>query len=116
MWLARRGGAKTLFFTWQNLQRHYPPPFSWIERYVLQRADAAIAGNTEAAQVLQAKGYGGPVHVIPQFGVDPELYHPDAPARTESFTIGYVGGPTSWLSTARWPSMRRGPRATCRLT
>jgi len=94
MWLGRRAGAATLFFTWQNLRRHYPAPFSWIERYVLRRADAAIAGNQEAVQVLKAKGYRGPVELIPQFGVDPELYTPatDQTERTDrTFTIGYVG-------------------------
>lgn len=94
MWLGRRAGAATLFFTWQNLCRRYPAPFSWIERYVLRHADAAMAGNQEAVQVLQAKGYGGPVKAIPQFGVDPELYAParDQTERAErTFTIGYVG-------------------------
>lgn len=76
MWLGRRSGAKTLFFTWQNIRRWYPPPFSWVERYVLGHADAAIAGNREAVDVVQAKGYTGRIEVIPQFGVDPELYRP----------------------------------------
>ncbi|MFQ5344200.1 MAG: glycosyltransferase [Anaerolineae bacterium] len=94
MWLGRRTGARMLFFTWQNLHRRYPPPFSWIERYVLRHADAAIAGNQEAVQVLKDKGYRGPVELIPQFGVDPELYAPatDQTERTDrTFTIGYVG-------------------------
>ena len=69
-------GVRTLFFTWQNLHRRYPPPFAWMERYVLRHADAAIAGNQEAAEVLRAKGYTGPIAVIPQFGVDPELFRP----------------------------------------
>ena len=47
--------AQTLFFTWQNLLRQYPPPFSWMESYVLQHSDYAIAGTAEAAQVLRAK-------------------------------------------------------------
>jgi glycosyltransferase involved in cell wall biosynthesis len=93
-WLALRHGARPLFFTWQNLLRRYPPPFSWFERYVLSRSRHAIAGNNEAVGVLRTKGYRGPATVIPQFGVDPELF---APAPPESrpldrpFTIGYVG-------------------------
>ncbi len=45
MWLARRQGIKTLFFTWQNIYRKLPLPFSLIERYNLNSADYAIAGS-----------------------------------------------------------------------
>ncbi|MCP4427939.1 MAG: glycosyltransferase family 4 protein [Chloroflexi bacterium] len=86
---AKAAGAKTLFFTWQNLQRRYPFPFSWMEKQVLQGVDAAIMGNREATAVWQAKGYAGPQTVIPQFGVDTEMYRPPAqrdPGR--SFVIG----------------------------
>jgi glycosyltransferase involved in cell wall biosynthesis len=68
-----------LFFTWQNLLRHYPPPFNWLERSVYTQAAYAIAGSTEAQRVLRAKGYAGPSSVIPQFGVDPELFAPGVP-------------------------------------
>lgn len=76
LWLARRCGARTLFFTWQNLYRRYPPPFSWMERYCFNGVDRAIAGNVEAVEVLRRKGFGKPVEVIPQFGVDPEIFAP----------------------------------------
>ncbi len=92
LWLARRVGARTLFFSWQNLLRRYPLPFRLLERYVLGNADGAIAGNHEAAQVWRRKGYRGPLAVIPQFGVDPDLYLPEqdrGPGR--GFLIGYVG-------------------------
>jgi glycosyltransferase involved in cell wall biosynthesis len=88
-WLARRAGVPSLFFTWQNLLRHYPPPFSWLERSVYKQAAHAIAGSTEAQEVLQAKGYAGPSSVIPQFGVDPELFAPGlAPAGPP--VIGFI--------------------------
>jgi glycosyltransferase involved in cell wall biosynthesis len=92
VWLARRTGARPLFFTWQNLMRRYPPPFRWIEQYTLRQAAFAIAGNADAVAVLRAKGYSGPVQVIPQFGVDPELFSPGEKESTgEAFTVGYVG-------------------------
>ncbi|TME38223.1 MAG: glycosyl transferase family 1, partial [Chloroflexi bacterium] len=47
-WLAERSGARSLFFTWQNLLRRYPPPFSWFERSVFGHSAYAIAGSTEA--------------------------------------------------------------------
>jgi glycosyltransferase involved in cell wall biosynthesis len=91
LWLARRRNAKTLFFSWQNLQRRYPFPFRAFEAYVLRHADQAICGNRASAQVWQAKGYRGPIAVIPQFGIDPELFTlPTAPAH-RPFTICYAG-------------------------
>jgi glycosyltransferase involved in cell wall biosynthesis len=75
MWLAQSTGAKTVVFTWQNLLRRYPPPFSLMERYVLNKADALLVGNSEAAEVWRGKGYRGPMHLIPQFGVDPAIYY-----------------------------------------
>jgi glycosyltransferase involved in cell wall biosynthesis len=91
---ARRVGARPVFFTWQNLLRRYPGPFAWLEREVYRQAPRAIAGNAEAATVLRHKGYRGAVDVIPQFGVDPELFSPERGAeRAEDrpFTIGYLG-------------------------
>jgi glycosyltransferase involved in cell wall biosynthesis len=79
---ARRVGARTVVFTWQNLQRRYPPPFAWMEAYVLAHTDALLAGNAEGVEVWRAKGYQGPVEVIPQFGVDPDIFYPiTRPAR-----------------------------------
>jgi len=90
---AQRLGARSLFFTWQNLRRTYPPPFRWLENYVLSVVNYAIAGNQEAVQVWREKGYRGPMRVIPQFGVDPQLYPYQLPrqAAAAPFTIGYVG-------------------------
>ena len=87
-------GARPLFFTWQNLMRRYPPPFSLFERYVYARCPVGIVGNAEAASVLHQKGYRGVTPVIPQFGVDPELYAPASlvePLTDRPFTVGYVG-------------------------
>ena len=91
---ARRLEIPALFFTWQNLQRHYPPPFAWWEKANYRKAGHALAGSQDAATVLRNKGYRGPLTVLPQFGVDPAIFTPashprgaDAPLR-----IGYAGG------------------------
>lgn len=93
LWLTRRIGGRALWFTWQNLNRRYPLPFRLIERYNLQHADYAIAGSEGAATVWREKGYAGPMAVIPQFGVDPQIFAPRAAERdpARGFAIGYVG-------------------------
>ncbi len=93
--LGRACGARGLFFTWQNLPRRYPLPFSYFERASYMLAFHAIAGNQAASQVLRAKGFVGPISVVPQFGVDPEIFRPgQAAVRREvgaELTIGYAG-------------------------
>ena len=101
-WQALRWAAgrrrPALFFTWQNLLRRYPPPFAWIERYSYRHSAHAIAGNQEARQVLLAKGYARPITVIPQFGIDPQLFDRHAqpplvaPSPAHRLTVGYAGG------------------------
>jgi glycosyltransferase involved in cell wall biosynthesis len=85
---AQRVRAKAIFFTWQNLLRRYPLPFAWMESYVLRHSEYAMAGNTEAVQVLRAKNYRGAVSVIPQFGVDPDVFAPRVKENTSNFRIG----------------------------
>lgn len=96
--LAQKYGVPSLFFTWQNLFKRYPWPFSGIERFVFAHSVGAIAGNHEAEAVLRAKGYDRPVAVIPQFGTDPEVFKPlgGSALRQElgiqnQIVLGYVG-------------------------
>jgi glycosyltransferase involved in cell wall biosynthesis len=95
---ARRLGMAALFFSWQNLERRYPPPFAWFERANYAAACYAIAGNQDAAAILQRKGYRGPLAVLPQFGVDPAIFAPAATPLTTGVAlggplrVGYAGG------------------------
>ncbi len=89
---ANRRHIPTVFFTWQNLNRRYPIPFFWMERYAYAAASWAIAGSAAAEGVLREKGYRGPATVIPQFGIDPASFVPPTEPRPERpFTIGFVG-------------------------
>ncbi|HLL78504.1 MAG TPA: glycosyltransferase [Ktedonobacteraceae bacterium] len=95
MRLARKVGARSLFFTWQNLYRVYPLPFRIMEHYNYRHASAALAGNRDAAEVLKRKGYRGPISIIPQFGFDTDIYRRAQPRQPRSvgdpFTLGFVG-------------------------
>ena len=94
---ATAAGAKALFFTWQNLERDYQPPFKWFEKHVLSSVHGAIAGNQDAASILRRKGYNRPLYVIPQFGVDPAIFYPgvwEEPVEwtlERPFRIGFAG-------------------------
>lgn len=86
---ARATATKYLFFSWQNLRQSYPPPFRWFEKQVLATADYAIMGNEAAGEVWRSKGYQGAYRVIPQFGVQPDLFKPPAQRdRGRGFVIG----------------------------
>jgi glycosyltransferase involved in cell wall biosynthesis len=99
MRIARSIGAKALFFTWQNIYKKYPFPFSRIERYNFRHAQAAIAGNREAKDVLRKKGFSKIIAEIPQFGVDPEVFKKRDSAeirrglgiKSEDFVLGFMG-------------------------
>ena len=106
-------GARCCFYNWANIDRRYPPPFSLFEQHSFRHAAHAIAGNQDAAAIIRRHGYRGPVTVIPQFGVDPEMFAQEAGGRRQeagggrqeagsadpasclpppaSFTIGYLG-------------------------
>ncbi len=90
--LATRSAASlaipSLFFTWQNIRRDYPPPFAQMERYVYRTSGGAVAGSVEAKRVLSSKGFDGPVNVVPQFGVEPTVFAPGEPP-PGPFTVGF---------------------------
>jgi len=95
---AQRRGIPSIFFTWQNICRTYPQPFRRFEQDNYRRAALALAGSEDAAEVLRRKGCAAPIAVLPQFGVDPEIFAPEpsaavnAPASPAPFRIGYAGG------------------------
>ena len=93
IWQARRVGAKAVFFAWQNIYRVYPPPFYLFELFSMIRSHGAQAGTRQAQEVLRRKRYSRPSAVLPQFGVDAELFSPDPrPADHDSeLRIGYAG-------------------------
>jgi glycosyltransferase involved in cell wall biosynthesis len=93
--LARRYGAKAVFYNWANIYKRLPPPFRQFEEYSFKNASGALVGAAEAKEVLERKGFYKPIEICPQFGVDLEVVHRTEPpagfARPGCFTIGYAG-------------------------
>ncbi len=91
--------AKNLFFTWWNLPYALKFPIASLEAYNLRHTDGAIAGNRDAATILQQRGYRGAVQVLPQLGVDVRRFYPqpqpqlraELGIRPDEFVVGYVG-------------------------
>jgi glycosyltransferase involved in cell wall biosynthesis len=96
---ARTLEIPTIFFNWQNIFKVFPWPFSAMERYTLKYAAAGIAGSAEAKEVLMRKGCQIPISIIPQFGVDTQVFfnkhqtelRNEIINNPDSFVVGYVG-------------------------
>jgi glycosyltransferase involved in cell wall biosynthesis len=67
--------ARVLFYSFQNLLKHYPPPFRQIEQWAFRAAPIACIASSEIGQVLQRKGYRGRLDYSPP-GVDPAIFCP----------------------------------------
>ncbi len=91
--------AKNIFFTWWNLPYSLKFPISVLENYNLNNSHGIISGNQDGAEILQNKGYKGPIQVMPQLGVDETLFTPQKQPELArkvglepgEFVIGFVG-------------------------
>jgi glycosyltransferase involved in cell wall biosynthesis len=91
-------GASFGFYSAQNIEKSYPPPFRWTERWVHQKSSFAFPCSQTVLDTLRAKGYTGPASLLP-LGIDPDTYQPN-PDDSHVFTnleynedilFGYVG-------------------------
>lgn len=89
----RRSRAPYCLYSAQNIDKRYPIPFRWLERWSLRHAAAVSACNSQAAEIVTSKGLGGRAVVI-GLGVDPEAFSP-GPVRPPSpsgiVRVGYAG-------------------------
>jgi glycosyltransferase involved in cell wall biosynthesis len=89
-WLRARG-TPFLVCSAQNLDKRYPPPFRWFERWSLRRAAGAYTCNLEAGRILRRKGLTGELELLP-LGVDVDRFHPaDRDPPSGELRVGYVG-------------------------
>jgi glycosyltransferase involved in cell wall biosynthesis len=99
---ALRQSPKTVLFSWEDIAARRNPVLHVIarsiERLNVPRLAYAIAGNDDAVGILRSKGYRGPITLLPQFGIDPDVFRPgEEPALRRrlglggSFVIGFAG-------------------------
>ena len=75
----------------QNIDKRYPLPFRWLERWALRAAAGAYTCNVEAGRILRSKGLGGQWILLP-LGVDVERFHPEVRSPPSGrLRIGFVG-------------------------
>lgn len=87
----RRNRAPYVLYSAQNIDKRYPLPFRWFERWALAGASALYVCNSEAADIARRKGLTGEAPLIP-LGVDIAAFRPAEKAGpAEQPVIGYVG-------------------------
>lgn len=90
--IARLLGKPLVVFGWENLDRRFSPLRYWLMQFVLNTAKLIIAGNQDGQQLLRQWGYTGPIDVMPQMGVDRNLFAIASVREPETeFRIGYMG-------------------------
>lgn len=74
-----------IYYTFQNIDKHYPFPFSAIERWSGRRCAGWIAAGRTVAEVVSKRpgGFGEKPHRTLPLGVDLEVFRSDAAARAE---------------------------------
>lgn len=89
---ARLTGKPLVTFGWENMDRRLPSFRQWIRQFVLSTAQLIISGNHEGADLLRQWGYTGLIEVMPQMGVDTNLFAPQPRKhRNNEFRIGFLG-------------------------
>ena len=89
---ARLLGVKTTLFVWENVDWRVHAT-QYCCRYVaLRYTTGVVCGNSGAKRLIAKWGYSGPTTVIPQLGVDPNLFAPPSTFDCDKvLTIGFVG-------------------------
>lgn len=92
--------ARLLFYSFQNIRKRYPPPFSLFEQWAFRAASAACVSVSEVGAVLRSKGYSRRLVINPP-GVDQAVFRPLPEARAalraelglapEQPVLGYLG-------------------------
>jgi glycosyltransferase involved in cell wall biosynthesis len=73
-----------VFWTAQNLPKHYPPPFAQFEEYCVSRCAGWMACGQQVVGALTTRdGYARKPHRVMPLGVDVEHFRPDAEARRQ---------------------------------
>lgn len=88
---AKRYKIPLVVFGWENQLRSLPLFRRWVRNFVMERTDLYLAGNQDGAEVMRHWNYQGQMEVMPQMGVDTELFAPPENKKSDSVNIGFLG-------------------------
>ncbi|GAA4161094.1 hypothetical protein GCM10022286_18150 [Gryllotalpicola daejeonensis] len=87
----RGNRAPYVLYSAQNIDKRYPLPFRWFERWALAGASALYVCNREAGEIAHRKGLKAAAPLIP-LGVDVAEFSPVEKAEPAAEpVVGYVG-------------------------
>ncbi|MGM0386739.1 MAG: glycosyltransferase, partial [Actinomycetota bacterium] len=89
----RRQRAPYVLYSAQNIEKRYPVPFRWFERWALRGAAGLSVCNREAGEICVRKGFPGAPRTIP-LGIDLARFTPGTPRpadRQGRVVAGYAG-------------------------
>ncbi len=91
---ARYFKIPVVLFGWENMDRQLALPRRWLRQYVFDTVQGILAGNHEGAELVKKWGYDKIVEVMPQMGVDTEVFSPSLRKNQNPnvpLCIGFVG-------------------------
>ena len=107
----RRQRAPYVLYSAQNIDKRYPPPFRWLERWALRHAAGLSVCNTEAGRICERKGFPGAATLIP-LGVDTQRFSPGPGTPGGPGSRHRVRRPARAPQGRRRAAARRSPRST----
>lgn len=104
-------------YTYQDIHKRYPPPFRWMERFVLEHASRVLVPNVDAGRVVERKHFCGLWDVLPATVDLDKFSYRRRRHESELFTLGYVGRLTEekGLRNLLWALSRCDDRIRLRL-
>lgn len=78
-------------FGWENQLRSLSVFRRWVRDFVMGVTNLYLAGNQDGAEVMQQWNFAGELEIMPQMGVDTDLFSPSKRTQQEKFTIGFLG-------------------------
>ncbi len=90
---ARVTDTPLVVFGWENMDRTLSKVRQWTRKFVLDTAKLIVAGNQDGANLLRRWGYAGNIAIMPQMGVDPDIFAGEVRSHPKDrpFQIGFMG-------------------------
>ncbi len=107
-----------VLFSYQDILKRFPPPFGWMENFVIKNADRILVSNTQVGRVMEEKGYFRLWDTLPS-PVNLERFTYREPRYNGGlFTLGYAGRlvDEKGLDTILWALIDLGDEVRLRIT